>query len=224
MQPAGPALQAAFVMPGPPRLPRGTNALLGLSATSQQYFCLRTNQPSATSQQYFSLRINQHQPSATSQTNRLQDQARPARRQRSGDTPTPPVLISSDEPPADVAASPLHRRQHHAASPAVRNRPSRRLPARHAPNRPATRRNATPTLRTLSSSQQPSPATGPPRLTACSPLARLAPPSLFSHFFPGPGGTEHTHARANNHHTRKHLAAIRSSPSHKDGSALPRAR
>jgi hypothetical protein len=43
----------------------------GLSATSQQYFCLRTNQPPATSQQYFSLRTNQHQPSATSQANRL---------------------------------------------------------------------------------------------------------------------------------------------------------
>jgi hypothetical protein len=44
---------------------------LGLSATSQQYFSLRTNQPPATSQQYYSLRTNQHQPSATSQTNRL---------------------------------------------------------------------------------------------------------------------------------------------------------
>jgi hypothetical protein len=44
---------------------------LGLSATSQQYFSLTPNQPPATSQQYFSLRTNQHQPSATSQTNRL---------------------------------------------------------------------------------------------------------------------------------------------------------
>jgi hypothetical protein len=43
---------------------------LGLSAISQQYFSLTTNQPPATSQQYFSLRTNQHQPSATSQTNR----------------------------------------------------------------------------------------------------------------------------------------------------------
>jgi hypothetical protein len=43
----------------------------GLSATSQQYFSLRTNQPPATSQQYFSLKTNQHQPSATIQTNRL---------------------------------------------------------------------------------------------------------------------------------------------------------
>jgi hypothetical protein len=42
-----------------------------LTVTSQQYFSLRTNQPPATSQQYFSLKINQHQPSATSQTNRL---------------------------------------------------------------------------------------------------------------------------------------------------------
>jgi hypothetical protein len=46
---------------------------LGLSATSQQYFSLRTNQPPTISQQYFSLRTNQHQPSATSQTNRLLD-------------------------------------------------------------------------------------------------------------------------------------------------------
>jgi hypothetical protein len=46
-----------------------TACSLGLSATSQQYFSLRTNQPSATSQHYFSLRTNQHQPSATSQTN-----------------------------------------------------------------------------------------------------------------------------------------------------------
>jgi hypothetical protein len=44
---------------------------LGLSATSQQYFSLTTNQPLATSQQYSSLRRNQHQPSATSQPNRL---------------------------------------------------------------------------------------------------------------------------------------------------------
>jgi hypothetical protein len=48
-----------------------TPCSFGLSATSQQYFSLRTNQPPATSQQYFSLRTNQHQPSATSQTNRL---------------------------------------------------------------------------------------------------------------------------------------------------------
>jgi hypothetical protein len=32
----------------------------GLSATSQPYFSLRTNQSPATSQQYFSLRTNQH--------------------------------------------------------------------------------------------------------------------------------------------------------------------
>jgi hypothetical protein len=48
-----------------------TSCSFGLSATSQQYFSLRTNQLSATSQQYFSLSTNQHQPSATSQTNRL---------------------------------------------------------------------------------------------------------------------------------------------------------
>jgi hypothetical protein len=44
---------------------------LGLLTTSQQHFSLRTNQPPATNQQYFSLRTNRHQPSATSQTNRL---------------------------------------------------------------------------------------------------------------------------------------------------------
>jgi hypothetical protein len=48
-----------------------TPCSLGLSATSQQYFSLRTNQPPATSQQCFSLTTNQHQSSATSQTNRL---------------------------------------------------------------------------------------------------------------------------------------------------------
>jgi hypothetical protein len=55
------------------RLPIVPCRSLGLSATSQQYFSLTTNQPPATSQQYFSLRTNQHQPSATSQTNRLLD-------------------------------------------------------------------------------------------------------------------------------------------------------
>jgi hypothetical protein len=44
---------------------------LGLSATRQQYFSLRINQPPATSQQYSSLRRNQHQPSVTSQPNRF---------------------------------------------------------------------------------------------------------------------------------------------------------
>jgi hypothetical protein len=43
----------------------------GLLTTSQQYFSLRTNQPHATSQQYFSLTTNQHQPSATTQKNRM---------------------------------------------------------------------------------------------------------------------------------------------------------
>jgi hypothetical protein len=43
-----------------------TACSFGLSATNQQYFSLRTNQPPAISQQYFSLRTNQHQPSATS--------------------------------------------------------------------------------------------------------------------------------------------------------------
>jgi hypothetical protein len=48
-----------------------TPCSFGLSVISKQYFSLRTNQPPATSQQYFSLTTNQHQPSATSQTNRL---------------------------------------------------------------------------------------------------------------------------------------------------------
>jgi hypothetical protein len=52
-----------------------TACSFGLSAISQQYFSLRTNQPPAISQQYFSLTANQHQPSATSQTNRLKDAA-----------------------------------------------------------------------------------------------------------------------------------------------------
>jgi hypothetical protein len=46
---------------------------LGFSATGQQYFSLGTNQPLVTRQQYFSLRTNQHQPSTTSQTNKLDD-------------------------------------------------------------------------------------------------------------------------------------------------------
>jgi hypothetical protein len=36
----------------------------GLSATSQQYFSLGTNQPAATSQQYLYLTTDQHQPPA----------------------------------------------------------------------------------------------------------------------------------------------------------------
>jgi hypothetical protein len=52
-------------------LDRQSPCSLGLSATSQQYFSLTTNQPPATSQQYSSLRTNQHQSSATSQPNRL---------------------------------------------------------------------------------------------------------------------------------------------------------
>jgi hypothetical protein len=45
--------------------------LISLSATSQQYFSLTTDQPPATNQQYSCLRTNQHQPSATSQPNML---------------------------------------------------------------------------------------------------------------------------------------------------------
>jgi hypothetical protein len=43
-----------------------------LSATSQQYFSLRTNQSPTNSQQYFSLKTNQHQPLAK-QTDRKFD-------------------------------------------------------------------------------------------------------------------------------------------------------
>jgi hypothetical protein len=50
-----------------------TPCSFGLSATSQQYFSLRINQPLATSLQYFSLRTNQHQPPATSQPNKLKN-------------------------------------------------------------------------------------------------------------------------------------------------------
>jgi hypothetical protein len=50
---------------------KSTACSFGLLDISQQYFSLRTNQTPAISQQYFSLRTNQHQPSATSQTNRL---------------------------------------------------------------------------------------------------------------------------------------------------------
>jgi hypothetical protein len=59
------------VQPNVEKPHKSTACSFGLSATSQQYFSLRTNQPPATSQQYFSLRTNQHQPSDTSQTNRL---------------------------------------------------------------------------------------------------------------------------------------------------------
>jgi hypothetical protein len=45
------------------------NGSLGLSAASQQYFSLRTNQPPTTSQRYASLRTNQHQPLAPNQPN-----------------------------------------------------------------------------------------------------------------------------------------------------------
>jgi hypothetical protein len=63
-----------------------------LSATSQQYFSLRTNQPPATSQQYFSLTTNQHQPLVTSQTNRLDIAARP---HLLGLTPQPNPTVQS---------------------------------------------------------------------------------------------------------------------------------
>jgi hypothetical protein len=46
---------------------------ISLSAISQQYFSLKTNQSPTISQQYFSLRTNQHPPPVISQTNRLFD-------------------------------------------------------------------------------------------------------------------------------------------------------
>jgi hypothetical protein len=51
-----------------------------ISHQSAVFFFLGTNQPSATSQQYFSLRTNQHQPSATSQPNRLLEAEEQAQR------------------------------------------------------------------------------------------------------------------------------------------------
>jgi hypothetical protein len=65
----------------------------GLSATSQQYFSLRTNQPPATRQQYFSLRRNHHKSPATSQTNRLRAAANQNKR-------TSASLSLRAEPPA----------------------------------------------------------------------------------------------------------------------------
>jgi hypothetical protein len=64
---------AADCVGDPPRH-RRSPCSLGLSATSQQYFSLKTKQPPTTSQQYSSLRTNQHQPSATSQPNSLGDE------------------------------------------------------------------------------------------------------------------------------------------------------
>jgi hypothetical protein len=51
--------------------PCGAPCSPGLSPTTQQYFSLTAKQALATSQQYSCLRTNQHQPSATSQPNRL---------------------------------------------------------------------------------------------------------------------------------------------------------
>jgi hypothetical protein len=100
----------------------------GLSATSQQYFSLRTNQPPAISQQYFSLRTNQHQSSATSQTNRLHRPGEGERQATRLATTAPgrhtrraagPTSIQDSAPPAvprsrspwDLAAAPLERKK-----------------------------------------------------------------------------------------------------------------
>jgi hypothetical protein len=48
------------------------NKSFGLSATSQQYFSLRTNQPPATSQQYF-LSQNKSAPTISHQPNEQHD-------------------------------------------------------------------------------------------------------------------------------------------------------
>jgi hypothetical protein len=64
-----PAMRHWALAVAPPRLLPPCSLFACL--ISQQYFSLRTNQPPATSQQYSSLRTNQHQPSATSQPNRL---------------------------------------------------------------------------------------------------------------------------------------------------------
>jgi hypothetical protein len=56
--------ESQFLSKFPLRLagPVFTASSLDLSASSHQYFSLKTNQPPATSQQYFSLTTNQHQP------------------------------------------------------------------------------------------------------------------------------------------------------------------
>jgi hypothetical protein len=54
-----------------PSVPSTVAVFVWLISHNRAVFSLRTNQPSATSQQQFSLRTNQHQPSATSQPNRL---------------------------------------------------------------------------------------------------------------------------------------------------------
>jgi hypothetical protein len=83
---------------------------LGLSVTSQQYFYLRTNQPSSTSQQYSSLRTNQHQPSSTSRTNR--SYAKPSSTSR---TNRSYAKYSYSE--TQAAGAPLGRRCGHCRSP-----------------------------------------------------------------------------------------------------------
>jgi hypothetical protein len=58
--------------PAPGRIEQVSRILVPVAwLISHQYFSLRTNQPPTTSQQYFFLRTNQHQPSGTSQPNRL---------------------------------------------------------------------------------------------------------------------------------------------------------
>jgi hypothetical protein len=64
------ALQLVVPATSSPAVHRSLPYSLSVSATSQHYFILTTNQPLAISQYYFSLRTKQHQASATSQTNR----------------------------------------------------------------------------------------------------------------------------------------------------------
>jgi hypothetical protein len=100
---------------------------LGLSATSQQYFSLTTNQPPAISQQYYSLRTNQHQPSATSQPNRLRFYHTPHVKpcafcpflQLSGDRSRPNSYTASSRhrPPPPTGLAPHHRRTPHPGQP-----------------------------------------------------------------------------------------------------------
>jgi hypothetical protein len=94
---------------------------LGLSATSQQYFSLTTNQPPATSQQYFSLRTNQHQPSATSQPNRLHGQYHDtAAMDVVKHKPMTPALFTNHQLTTDRPSSrALFRQYHDRIEPAV---------------------------------------------------------------------------------------------------------
>jgi hypothetical protein len=109
-----------------PSVTRPAPCSLGLSATSQQYFSLRTNQPPATSQQYFSLRTNQHQSSAASQTNRLHltRNSQILHRHRS-----PPLHSCDAQPPILHHGTALSDNQVSTSTPTTRVRPHAPVPS-----------------------------------------------------------------------------------------------